>query len=114
MINRIGGLPPPSGHGPPLQFICEILPDRQRLDPLVRRVDDADLDLDAPQRRRVRRRIRRIDRRRERRAGREERRCGDPVGYDPVAGAWVYSVDHVSQTRRSRTTAGLLSPMLPV
>ena len=47
-----------------LQFIREILSDGQCLDVLIGRVGHADLDLDAPQRRRVGRRVRRIDRRR--------------------------------------------------
>src|SRR4051812_20906984 len=44
------------------ELVGEVLADGQDPDALVPRVDDPDLDLDAPQRRRVRRRIRRVDR----------------------------------------------------
>ena len=62
---------PPPGLRSTSKLVREILPDRERFDPLIGGVDDPDLDLDPAERSRVRRRIRRIDRRRERRTGRK-------------------------------------------
>ena len=68
------------------QLVREILTDGQCLDALIGRVGHADLDLDAPQRRRVGRRVRRIDRRRVRRTRREVTRRARWRGSPPCPG----------------------------
>src|SRR5262249_46560159 len=78
-IRPTGAAPPRRGVTPGERFrssrfgselVAEVLADRQHLDLFALGVDDPDLDLEAPQRHRVRRRVRRIDRLVERRTER--------------------------------------------